>query len=408
MRPAPFDATGAAGGGPGSASTSLCPGSPGGVFAGRGERLPGVCSIAVLRANAVGDFVLALPALEALRQAYPDAHITLLGRAWHAAFLSGRPSPLDEVVVLPAIAGVSVPPEGDEDRAACDALVARLQARRFDLALQLHGGGRYSNPLVQRLQARYTAGLQAADAPPLDRTLPYREFQPEVLRLLETVALVGATGRQVEPRLVTTPRDRAEADAALPPSGRPLVVLQPGATDPRRCWSPAHFAAVGDHFAEQGAEVAINGTEAEAPAVQAVLQAMRHRARARDLGGRLSLGGLLGLLARARLLVSNDTGPAHLARAIDVPTVVVYWIGNLSGYGPVSAARHAVALSWRLDCPACGRNCVGVDCGHPDSFVDDVSPAEVISLAEPLYRPDRPTGVDDPAPLPSALGLRRA
>ncbi|HEU4622276.1 MAG TPA: hypothetical protein VFS42_08620, partial [Burkholderiaceae bacterium] len=70
------------------------------------DRLTHVRSIAVLRANAVGDFLVTLPALGALRATYPQARITLLGQAWHARFLVRRPGPIDEVVVLPPIKGV--------------------------------------------------------------------------------------------------------------------------------------------------------------------------------------------------------------------------------------------------------------------------------------------------------------
>ena len=361
-----------------------------GLYEGLGRPVEGVVSIAVLRANAVGDFIVATPALHALREAYPDAHISLLGRAWHAQFLADRPSPVDEVIIIPPTPGVGAPPGEAADARPQERFFHAMQERRFDLALQLHGGGRYSNPFVRRLGARLTAGFHTPGAEPLDRMLPYRELYPELLRLLEGVALVGAFGRTVEPRLVVTARDRAEADAAVPPGGGPLVVLQPGATDPRRCWSPRHFARVGDHFAGLGASIAVNGTRDEAAAVRAVIDAMHHRDRAIDLTGRLSLGGLMGLLERSRLLVSNDTGPMHMARALDVPTVAVYWIGNLPGHGPTSSARHAVAVSWRLDCPTCGRNCIGVDCGHDASFVDDVAPEEVIALAQPLYEGPAP------------------
>ena len=68
--------------------------------------VPGVARIAVLRAGGVGDLVLSLPALEALRAAYPDAEITLLGRPWHAEFLRARPSPVDAVVVVAVSTGV--------------------------------------------------------------------------------------------------------------------------------------------------------------------------------------------------------------------------------------------------------------------------------------------------------------
>ncbi|HYT25358.1 MAG TPA: glycosyltransferase family 9 protein, partial [Actinomycetota bacterium] len=203
-----------------------------------GARLvPGVARLAVLRANAVGDFLLALPALEALRRAYPDAEVVLLGSDWHRAFLAGRPSPVDRCVAVPPSRGVrdDRPPAPPE---ALDAFFARMRAERFDLALQLHGGGASSNPFVARLGAAATAGARAADAPGLDRTTAYNLYQPEVLRLLEVVSLVGAAPVTLEPRVAVTAADRAESRAALPGDGRPLVAIHPGARDPRRRWPP--------------------------------------------------------------------------------------------------------------------------------------------------------------------------
>ena len=108
-----------------------------------------------------------------------------------------------------------------------------MQREKFDIALQLHGGGRYSNPFVSRLGARVTAGFRLQDASPLDRSMPYVYHQNERVRQLEAVALVGATSTSLTPQLVVTAADRAEADAIVPPSWRdghtraPLVVLQP-------------------------------------------------------------------------------------------------------------------------------------------------------------------------------------
>src|SRR5258708_31084265 len=86
------------------------PGEPKRVFRFQGERVPGVRKIAVLRANALGDFILTLPALEALRAAYPHAEIVLLAKKWHAAFLANRPGPVDRVVVVPPYGGVGGEP----------------------------------------------------------------------------------------------------------------------------------------------------------------------------------------------------------------------------------------------------------------------------------------------------------
>lgn len=182
--------------------------------------MPRVDKIAVLRANALGDLIFALQALHALRTAYRHAEIVLLGQAWHAELMSGRPSPIDRVIVLPPAPGVNGPldmPDTAGTQAERERFFAAMQLERFDLAIQLHGGGGYSNPFIRRLGARVTAGLRAADAPPLDRWIPYVYYQHETLRLLEVVGLVGAQPpTTLEPQLAVTEADLAEAAAAVP------------------------------------------------------------------------------------------------------------------------------------------------------------------------------------------------
>jgi len=349
------------------------------LYAGIGPRVEGVRHLAVLCANAIGDLVVALPALAALRCAYPEAVIHLIARDWHADFLRTRPSPIDDVLVLPPALHF----DSEDDPALLAATLGVLRTRHFDLALQLHGGGRYSNGFVSQLGAHVTAGLRADNAPPLDRELPYREAHPQVLRLLEAVALVGACGRDVEPHLAVTTDDLEASLNVLPEDERPLLVLQPGCRDPRRAWPPESFAAVADAFAARGAHVVLQGTAGEAARLAEVRRHMRRSCT--NLAGALSLGALVGLLSRTRLLISNDTGPAHLARALDTQSVTLYWIGNHAAYGPMSSRRHAVALSWELDCPRCGRRNVEARCGHDDSFMGSIRPATVLALAEPLW-----------------------
>lgn len=362
-----------------------------------GERVSDVRRIVVLRANAVGDFVLTLPALEALKSCYPDATLTLLGTRWHTEFLRERPGPVDEAVCLPPVPGITAPaPEqaagaaGPATAGAVSDFLATMQARRFDLAVQLHGGGRFSNPFLLQLGARVTAGFRSPDAAALDRNFPYRkpdiDLHPRARLLQECVALVGAVAPATEPALAITPRDVAELERALPELGGPIVVLQPGATDPRRRWHAAGFAAVGDALAARGAQVVINGGPDEAQLVEEVRERMQ--APAIDAAGLLSVGGLCALLSRARLLVSNDTGPAHLARALGVSTVTLYWIGNLHSYGPLSARLHRVGVSYRIHCPVCGASCIGSQCAHRASFIDDIPVQQVIAMAMEQFDAD--------------------
>jgi ADP-heptose:LPS heptosyltransferase len=347
-------------------------------------RLTDVRRIAVLRASAIGDCVVALPALDALRAAYPEARIVLLGHAWHREFWRDRPGPIDEVVALPPIPGITVGPGRVVDLERAGRTSDELRARRFDLALQLHGGGRYSNPFIRRLQAACSAGFRSSDAQALDRWLPYvDDHHPIVLHLLEAVGLVGAQTSMLEPRLHLRAADHAEARAVLPEGTRSLVVLQPGASHPHKCWDARRYAQVGDALAARGALVAVHGSAAEAPLTQRVCGAMR--APALDLAGRLSIGGMAGLLARARLVVGNDTGPIHVARALGTPTVGIYWVANVRSFGPLSTRLHRVATSWRMNCPRCGANAMTRGCDHVVSLVDDVSVDEVLDLAEPLF-----------------------
>ncbi len=349
-----------------------------------GAVVPDVAKIAVLRANALGDLLFTVPALVALRATYPKAEIVLLARDWHAEFVPGRVPGVDRVVVVPLAQGIWSPPGRPDDPDELARFFAEMTAEGFDLALQVHGGGRNSNPFVRRLEARVTAGLRTPDAEPLDHWVPYVYYQAEVFRLLEVVGLVGARPVEIEPRIAVLEADVAEADEVL--ANRPgMVALHPGATDGRRRWPPENFAAVGDALASVGAEVVVTGDASDAPLVEEVVDRMEAKATA--LAGALSTGGLAGLLSRCRVVVSNDTGPRHLAAAVGTPTVGIFWCGNLINAGPVTRARDRPAISWQLDCPVCGVNCITGSCEHDASFVTSVSVEEVRFSALDLFCP---------------------
>ena len=344
-----------------------------------------VRKIAVLRPNALGDFVFCLPALHALKHAYPEAELVYLGLPWHAAFLGGRPGPVDRVVVVPPMPGINAAPDAAPGGPVIEAFLGNMRDAGFDLALQMFGGGRYANPLLRQFEARLSVGMRSADAAPLDRSLAYAGLVNRRLQLLEVAALAGATAWPMCGDLRVTAADRQLAAQLLPPEpGQRLVIVQPGASDMRRCWPAARFAAVADALVEVGAVVAVNGSGAETALVGAVLAAMRHPALA--LAGKASLQGLCGLLERCALVVSNDTGPLHLALALGKPCVGVYWFTNLIESAPLCQIGHRAALSTRVACPVCGMENTAMRCRHEVSFVDDVALEEVTALAIELFR----------------------
>lgn len=386
------------------------PPAPGALLDPAGGRVDGVRRIAVLRANGLGDFVVALSALAALRAAYPAARITYLGAPWHAELLAGRPGPWDEVVVVPPVPGVRNTvnvnvtgaqrgdgrgdgPGDGRDGDDAEAFLAAQRRSGYDLALQLHGGGASSNPFVEALGARVTVGSRDTDAPPLDRWLPYVYYQHEVVRFLEVVGLVGAPPVVLEPRLTVTAADRAGAGEVLSAAGigadERLAVLHPGATDPRRRWPAGSFAEVAAVLARRGVRVVVVGHGPDdATAAGRIVHEAAETNRLRgltgppavDLVGRLPLGASLAVYERAAVVVGNDSGPRHLAAAVGAATVGVYWVGNVVNAGPLTRRRHRVGVSFRTACPVCGaEQGTGRGCAHDPSFVADVPVGAVLS-----------------------------
>jgi ADP-heptose:LPS heptosyltransferase len=358
----------------------------------------GVRRIAVLRANGIGDYVTIEPALTALRAAYPDAELTLLGARHHRALVEGRPGPCDRFVAVPLMPGVRAGVGPDADQQEVDAFFAGQQAYGYDLAVQMHGGGRFSNPVVRRLGARVTAGAATPDAAPLDREVPYSFNQHEVLRWLDVAAACGAPTVRRQPRLLVTAAELAEADEVLAGrgpgrgAGEPgerggrggrTVAIHPGATDPRRRWPVERLVEVA--AALPGARVLLLGGPDERPRTEvAVSAATALGLRVADLTGATGLGGLLGLLARTDLFLGNDSGPRHLAEALGTPTVAVFSNANLADVAPLSRVWHRVAVSWASRCAACGAP-VQLACGHDATALGDVGSDEVRDLAVDLW-----------------------
>lgn len=361
------------------------------------DRFDGVSRIALLRGGGLGDLMFALPAVPALKAAYPGSTVTLLGTPVHEALVSAAHTGFDDVMVLPVAEGVR---PGQEDPAAMESFFHAARERQFDLAVQLHGGGRFSNPFLLQLRARHTVGSGTPDAAPLERTLPYVYYQHEPLRSLEVAGLAGAPPVHLEARL--DPRAEFVArlpetlGAALPPDGQPLLVLHPGATDPRRHWPADSFGAVARAAADDGARVLVVGDHSETGLADAVVSAAVGRPAGGTTGrstlsgeppvasvaGMLGLGELAALLARADVVLANDSGPRHLAQALGTPTVGIYWAGNALTSGPLGRGRHRVHLSWVTNCPVCGADITQVGwtaprCPHNGSLVAGIRPGDV-------------------------------
>jgi len=342
------------------------------------ERFDDVLRIAVLRGGGLGDLLFALPAIEALSRTYPEAEIVLLGTPLAASLLAGRPGPVSRVEILPRARGVHSADDSDDEH-GIRVFLQRLTVARVDLACQMHGGGRFSNPFLLRLGARHSVGARTPDAAPLERNLPYLYYQHEMVRWREVATLAGASVGPEEPHLAVLPRERMRGFELLGERRDGLAVIHPGATDPRRRWPAERFAEVAVRLAADGMRVIVVGEGADAAIADRIAADAETRAgdAVGSLAGRLSLSELTGVLSVADVFVGNDSGPRHLAHAVGTPTVGIYWAGNLINGGPLTRAQHRVQLSWTTRCPVCDRDVTQVGwtaerCAHDDSFVSDV------------------------------------
>jgi ADP-heptose:LPS heptosyltransferase len=302
--------------------------------------------IAVFRALMLGDVLCAVPALRALRAGYPEADITFVGLPW-ARELIGRLSCVDRFEPFP---GHPALPEARADEAALMPFLQSMQRRRVDLALQLHGSGRITNPIVEAFGARRTAAFVEPGAPCADPSLcvPWPTRGHEIERCLALTDHLGLERCGTGLEFPLTAADRAAGRACA--GDTPFAIIHPGAQLRSRRWPVERFAVVADALAARGLRIVVTGNAAEAPLAAALCDAMRHRAL--NVAGTTSLWQLGALVERARLVVSNDTGLSHIAAAFGTPSVIVACGSDVSRWAPLNRARHRV-LWQALPCRPC-------------------------------------------------------
>ncbi|HWC31734.1 MAG TPA: glycosyltransferase family 9 protein [Actinomycetota bacterium] len=285
-----------------------------------------VRSVAVLRAlPGLGDLLCAVPALRALRRAFREARITLIGLDPEARWFVERFRYLDALMALPGYPGL---PERAADPNEVVEFLAAAQRRRFDLAVQLHGSGEITNHVIALLGAGAAAGafVEGRYRPDERRFIEYRDDEPEVVRNVRIVERLGVPPAGLELEFPVHGADEAELERVLGdarPRPGSYAVVHPGASIRDRRWPADRFAEVADVLARHGLEIFVTGGEVERDVAREVRGAMSTR-DAVDLSGRTSVGAVAALARDARVVVCNDTGISHLAAALRVPSVVVF------------------------------------------------------------------------------------
>lgn len=346
--------------------------------------------IAVFRALMLGDMLCATPAWRALRHAFPGAALTLVALPW-AAELCGRLSTVDDFIALPGHPGL---PEIPADVHALPDFLQKVQQRRFDLVLQMHGSGAIVNPLVASFGARATAGFAAAGSwlPPADRAryIDWPAQGHEIERLLALTDHLGCARQGLQLEFPLTPADRAEAARLLAAgpagqAGQAYAVVHAGSQLPSRRWPVARFAAVARHLRSQGLQIVLTGSAGEA-ALTGELQNLLG-GQALNLAGRTSLWTLGAVVAQAACVVCNDTGISHIAAALGRPSLVLSCGADVQRWAPLDAARHRVL--WQ-DLPC--RPCAFAECPYGHGCAQALTADHAIAHLPPPEQAQLPAG----------------
>jgi ADP-heptose:LPS heptosyltransferase len=299
--------------------------------------------IIVFRALQLGDMLCHIPAMRALRQAYPQANITLAGMPWGKSFTERFHQYFDDFIWFPGYPGL---PEQTVDPVMFASFLNKVQNRHFDLALQMQGNGTIVNAMVELFEAHYTAGfyLTGDYAPNLDYFMPYPDNGSEIERHLRLMEFLGIPSQGVELEFPLTRQDQHDYDdLKLHLLHKEYVCIHPGSRGAWRQWPTPHFAAMADYAIACGFEAVITGTKDETGIVNEVIGYMKQPAV--NLAGKTSIGAMGVLIKNAYALISNCTGVSHMAAAFKTPSIVISMDGEPERWGPINSEIHRT-INW--------------------------------------------------------------
>lgn len=278
--------------------------------------------ILIVHSGAIGDFILALPAIGALRRRFGSAYIELLGNPSIHAIAEKRYY-LDKVTSMGARA---------IHRLFAGELPVDLYEylSRFDLIVSWFG----------RMDENYTRTLGLVRG----RKIIERPFPPEGSRmhaadyLLSTLAPLGIDAADNTPRLYLSAQDRESASRILKGlglEGRAVAALHPGSGSPRKCWPAERFAELARTLLERDMEVLIIEGPADAQPVEKALSLAGSEQGKRPARlSNFSLLDLAAVLERCSFYVGNDSGITHIAAAVGTPAVAIFCVTDPAVWGP--------------------------------------------------------------------------
>jgi lipopolysaccharide heptosyltransferase II len=304
--------------------------------------------VLLVRLRSIGDTVLATPALLALSRFLPYAEIDILLEDWVAPVLEGFPA-VNRIITV------------ERGNVASRARVAReLRRLRYDVAFNLHGGTT-ATILTRATGARHRVGyssyrysrLHNHAAPPANQLWG----KPSTHSVEQQLALLGWTGVPVTDLLPTRLAVTAEAAKSIEEKlraegitgGGSFALFHPAAAFETKQWAAENFARISEALAARGLKV----VAVAAPGEEETIKALREHSNAPIAAfTNLKLPEVTALAARASLFVGNDSGIAHIASAVETPSVVIFGSSNVAHWRPWSNPLSEVVRE-ELPCQPC-------------------------------------------------------
>lgn len=303
--------------------------------------------VLVIRLRSIGDTVLATPSLFALKRFLPHATVDILLEDWVAPVLNGFQQ-VDQVITL------------ERKNTAARARVARqLRGNNYDVVYNLHGGTT-ATLLTRATGAKHRVGYQTYQYARLHNHLSPSSSslweRDKTHSVEQQLALLGWTGVPVSDRppttLAVTPEAAAQIAARLTAAGlgeAQFAVIHPAAAFATKQWAADKFGRVADDMRSRGLAVVAITTPNEKPIID---ELNKHTVAPVAAFMDLTLPEITALLARARVFIGNDSGIAHIAAAVETPSVVIFGSSNTAHWRPWANGAAEVVLE-EMECQPC-------------------------------------------------------
>lgn len=327
--------------------------------------------ILLIKPSALGDIVHTLPVLRLLRRRFPDAHLTWLVSPAFKSLIEKHPD-LNDTMLFDRrrLGGLA---HGEDGVSSAIELALELQHRQFDLVIDLQGLLRtalvaWSTHAPVRVGFAYAReGASLAYTHRIATPHPERHALD---RYLDVADALGCGRGPVEFDFGVPESDRNVVSGLLRDLPRFAVIL-PGTNWATKRWPTAHFSALSERIRDElGLRVVVAGASDAVPLAAQIPHDL-------NLAGRTTIPQLVDLLARASLVIANDSGPMHIAAALNRPLVTIFGPTNPVRTGPYGRPNTVVRLD--IACSPCyARKCSHTSCMHwltPDRVFDQAKAA---------------------------------